>query len=93
MPLFWVFASVLFVVIGLVTLFDIIRNRDWGWSTAGWIALVVLLPFLGSLAYWISRRTTPEEIEGRYQAEAEFRRTGGGRTTDDLTTQRERDHF
>jgi hypothetical protein len=41
---------------------DIFRRDLSGWAKAGWIALIVLLPFLGVLIYMIARpRITAED--------------------------------
>jgi hypothetical protein len=96
MTLLWVLLSVLFALIAVVTIVDIVRNRSFGWATAGWIALVVILPFIGSLAYWLTRRTPQKEVEGAYLAQAEFRRSGRGpgQSGDALSVKTEpRDHF
>jgi hypothetical protein len=39
---------------------DIIRRRMSGWAKAGWIVLLVLLPFIGSLIYIVAR---PKHVE------------------------------
>ncbi len=47
------------IVVLFVSVFSAIIRRDIsGWAKAGWIILVVLLPFLGSLIYLISQPRT-----------------------------------
>jgi hypothetical protein len=47
------------VVALLVSVFGAIMRRDMSdWAKAGWIILVVLMPFLGSLIYLISQPRT-----------------------------------
>src|SRR5690349_6850935 len=70
----WTFGTVLwstavfffwFAVIWMfVTLFaDILRRDMSGWAKAGWIVLIVLLPFLGILVYLIvMSRTGDREV-------------------------------
>jgi len=42
---------------------DIIRRDMSGWAKVGWIALIVVLPFLGILIYIVTRpRVTEEEF-------------------------------
>jgi Phospholipase_D-nuclease N-terminal len=55
-------------VLAVVTIVDLVRHRRSGWATAGWIALIVILPFIGSLAYWILRPASKEEVEQAYLA-------------------------
>jgi Phospholipase_D-nuclease N-terminal len=40
---------------------DILRRDLSGWAKAGWIALIVVLPFLGILIYLIARPKTAGE--------------------------------
>jgi hypothetical protein len=45
---------------------DIFRRSDLsGWGKAGWIILIVILPFIGILAYMIAR-PKPQPGEGAY---------------------------
>ncbi len=45
------------------TIWDIFRRHDLGgWAKAGWFALVIILPFVGTLIYLIVRpKPEPEE--------------------------------
>jgi hypothetical protein len=59
---------------------DILRREMSGWAKAGWIVLIVLLPFLGILLYMIARPAVVVErdsrVVARHQAaDSEFRRT------------------
>jgi hypothetical protein len=48
-----------------ITVFaDIFRRDMGGWAKAGWIALIVILPFIGILAYVIARPKTVEAEAG-----------------------------
>jgi hypothetical protein len=63
----------LFAVVGLfVSIFGGIIRRDIsGWAKAGWILLVVLMPFIGSLIYLIALpRTLPQSTEAENDASA-----------------------
>ena len=62
----WTFGTLLWWMLGLffwftviwmfITVFaDIFRRNMSGWAKAGWIVLIVLLPFLGVLLYMIVR--------------------------------------
>ena len=49
-----VFAWVLFIWIAIVVFIDLFRRRDIsGWVKAGWVVLIVVLPWIGVLAYLI----------------------------------------
>jgi Phospholipase_D-nuclease N-terminal len=42
-------------------------------ATAGWILTVVLLPLVGTLAYFLMRKPTEEEIRQAQEAAADHR--------------------
>lgn len=49
-----VFAWVLFIWVAIVVFSDLFRRRDIsGWGKAGWVVLIVILPWIGVLAYLI----------------------------------------
>ncbi|MFB0627427.1 SHOCT domain-containing protein [Streptomyces sp. AB3(2024)] len=67
-------------------IFDIFRDDDLGgWGKAGWLAFVVLLPFLGVFVYLIARgkgmgrRELEQAREQRQQLDAHIRETAAGR--------------
>jgi cbb3-type cytochrome oxidase subunit 3 len=60
----------LLVVVWAITVSDIIRRHLPRGQTAGWLIIVVLLPFLGSVLWWALRKPTPDEVE--HQAESEI---------------------
>jgi hypothetical protein len=48
------FAWVIFIWIAITVLIDIFRRHDLsGWGKAAWTVLIIVLPFLGVLAYLI----------------------------------------
>lgn len=56
------FFLVVFLWIFIAIFADIFRRRDLGgWAKAGWILLIVVLPFLGCLIYVIARPMAPLE--------------------------------
>jgi uncharacterized integral membrane protein len=77
MSLLWISLLVLVVLVWALTIADLVRRRYSGWTTAGWLALIVLLPIVGSLIYWFVRKPTSAEVEQQYRAEAEMRHGGG----------------
>lgn len=53
---FVVFVWVMFIVILINVLIDLFRSHDLsGWAKAGWLVVLVILPFLGVLIYLIAR--------------------------------------
>jgi Phospholipase_D-nuclease N-terminal len=64
----WVFILVPLLVVWALGLVDIIRRDLPRGATAAWILIVVLLPFVGTLAYFLLRKPTEKEIEQAQQA-------------------------
>jgi uncharacterized membrane protein YcjF (UPF0283 family) len=49
-----IFAWVLFIWVAIVVFTDLFRRRDIsGWGKAGWVILIVILPWIGVLFYLI----------------------------------------
>ena len=76
--IFWMFISIFA---------DIFRRDDIsGWSKAGWIFLIVVLPFLGVLIYIIARPKMTEQDQRRlddYQAQQ--RQAAGYSAADEIS--------
>jgi Phospholipase_D-nuclease N-terminal len=59
----WVFILIPLIVIWVCGIVDIL-GRDLDRShKAGWVLIVVILPVLGTIAYWILRRPSDRELE------------------------------
>jgi hypothetical protein len=66
----WVFILIPLIVVWLCGIVDIVR-RDLGrGAKAAWILIVVLLPVLGTILYFVLRKPTDKEI-AEAQAAAE----------------------
>jgi phospholipase D-like protein len=52
----WVAASVALVAVWAFTVADILRRGFDRRRLLAWILIVILLPFLGALLYWVLRR-------------------------------------
>lgn len=51
-----IFFMIVFFMILFSILIDLFRSHDLsGWAKAGWVILIVILPFLGMLIYLIAR--------------------------------------
>jgi hypothetical protein len=51
-----IFVFVVFIVIFFQVVLDLFRSRDLsGWAKAGWLIVLIILPFLGVLIYLIAR--------------------------------------
>ena len=66
---------------------DISRRRDLtGWGKAGWIFLIVILPFLGILIYMIVRPKMTEQDKEELAAMKEAQRRASGYSAADEIT-------
>lgn len=73
LKIFWTilvfFAWVIFIWIAIAVLIDLFRRRDIsGWGKAAWVIFVIVLPFVGVLAYLIFNHDGMAERTGREAA-------------------------
>lgn len=71
--IFWTilifFAWVIFIWMAITVLVDLFRRTDLsGWGKAAWVVFVIVLPFLGVLAYLIFNHDGMAERGGREAA-------------------------
>jgi hypothetical protein len=78
------FAWVIFIWIAITVLIDVFRRRDIsGWGKAGWVFVVVILPWIGVLIYLIANHDgmTERRMKELQTNQAQFdeyvRRTAG----------------
>ena len=64
----WVFILLPLLVIWALGLFDIFRRDLPRGTKAAWAVIVVLLPVVGTIAYFLLRKPTEEEIRQTRQA-------------------------
>jgi predicted PurR-regulated permease PerM len=74
--IFWTilifFAWVIFIWIAVTVLVDVFRRRDIsGWGKAAWVVFVIVIPFLGVLAYLIFNHDGMAERSGKQTAAAQ----------------------
>jgi Phospholipase_D-nuclease N-terminal len=82
MSVLWIIVLCLIAAVWVLSIVDIIRQRYSGWTTAGWLALIVILPIVGSIIYWFARKPTAAEAEQQYLADADRRRSAAARSVD-----------
>ena len=79
----WIVIVVPLVIIWALGVFDIFRSHRSRATTAAWLIIVILLPVIGSITYWIVRKPTEKEIMRARQARADQPdrpwQTGSGR--------------
>jgi hypothetical protein len=59
MSIIWATIGVALVIVWVITVVDIVRRHLGAKQTSAWLLIVVLLPFVGALAYWVLRKPEP----------------------------------
>ena len=78
------FAWVIFIWIAITVLIDVFRRHDIsGWGKAAWVVFVIVVPFIGVLAYLIfnhdgmAERSGKEAAASQAQVDEYIRQTAG----------------
>lgn len=69
----WVLFVLPLIIVWAIGVVDIVRRDLPRGATAAWILIVVLLPLIGTLAYFLLRKPTEEEIRQAQAAGEEQR--------------------
>jgi hypothetical protein len=64
----WIFILIPLLVIWGIGIYDILRRPLSRQAKAAWILIVVLLPVIGTIAYFVLRKPSEEEIQQKLQA-------------------------
>ena len=74
LTMFWFFLWILWIFLLVRIITDIFKSHDLGgWGKAGWLVLVIVLPFVGVFAYVVARGRSMSERDverARKQEEA-----------------------
>lgn len=73
MSFVWGLIIVLLAMVWIVTVWDIVRRHLGSRSTVAWVLIILVLPFVGSLLYWLLRRPPDDEVRRRMDMEREMR--------------------
>ena len=82
--MFWIYLAVLCIWVFIWIFVDIFRDHSLnGWAKAGWVILLLVLPFLGALIYLIARGRAMAErqaadAQAAAQANADYIRSVAG---------------
>jgi hypothetical protein len=82
MSIIWVTIGVALVIVWGITVFDIIRRHLGAKQTSAWLLIVVLLPFVGALAYWVLRKPEPGDAARAAAAQRDSREQARRRSFD-----------
>jgi hypothetical protein len=70
------------LIIGWLTIRDIVRRRLGRAKTGAWLIIVVLVPPVGAIAYWVTRKPGPDEVERMYDDKRALRESARRRPID-----------
>ena len=65
--------AVLLLAVWIITILDVFHSRLGAGKTAAWLLIVFLLPFVGSIVYWVMRKPPADEVQRIYDDERALR--------------------
>src|SRR3954470_21563619 len=65
-----------------ITVWDIVRSRLGAGKTAAWLLIVIIVPFIGALLYWVLRKPQDDEVQRQYDNEIAMRESRQHRPAD-----------
>ena len=69
----WGILGFLLLIVWVITVVDLFRRRLSGGTTALWLLAIIILPYVGAIAYWALRKPPEGEAERIAAAEAALR--------------------
>ena len=84
MTVIWSVIGIALVIIWVLTIVDIVRRHMGTKRTAAWLLIVVILPFVGALAYWLMRKPDAGDAERLAAAERDRRDEAHRRPSDSV---------
>jgi hypothetical protein len=82
MSLIWITIAIALVIVWVITVVDIVRRHLGTKRTSAWLLIVVLLPFVGALAYWAMRKPEPGDAARAAAAQRDRREQAARRPFD-----------
>ena len=73
MGLVWSLIGFVVLIIVVLTIVDIVRRHLGAAATTAWILIVILVPIIGSIIYWVMRKPSQDEIDKAVAGDAELR--------------------
>ena len=65
----WFFIGIPLLVIWAIAIVDIIRRDLSSMTKAAWIMIVLILPVIGTIAYFVMRKPTEQEVRRAVEAQ------------------------
>jgi uncharacterized membrane protein YhaH (DUF805 family) len=74
--------ALVLLAVWVITISDVFHRRLGAAKTSAWVLLIILLPFVGSIAYWIMRKPPETEVQRLYDDERALRESAARRPVD-----------
>jgi hypothetical protein len=74
-----IIVGIMLLAVVVLTIVDIVKRHLSTGAAIGWIVLVLILPFVGAVIYWVVRKPDETDPEQLYRLEAEQRRAAANR--------------
>ena len=68
MSILWTTVAILLFLCWVVSIVDLFKRHLGAGKTAAWLLLIVLVPFIGVILYWVLRKPSQEEIDRQLAA-------------------------
>jgi cbb3-type cytochrome oxidase subunit 3 len=82
MTIIWVTIGIAAVIVWALTIVDIVRRHLGAKTTTAWLLIVLILPFLGALLYWVLRKPDPGDLDRAEEAQRSLREEARRRSFD-----------
>ena len=82
MTIVWVTLAILVFIVWVLSLVDIFRRHLGTQRTIAWVLLVIILPIVGSVVYWVLRKPEPGEAQRIADAQRDRREQAARRGID-----------
>lgn len=78
--------GLILLVVCVLTIVDIVRSDLSRGRMAAWVIVVLLLPFVGSVLYWVRREPSRTEVQYQVDSERALRESARRRPFDSTGT-------
>jgi hypothetical protein len=68
-----------FILLWACAMWDLIKGQYHGWAIVGWMVLIFVLPIIGPMIYFATRKPSRHEIDEKYLADRELQRAAAAR--------------
>ena len=69
----WIVIGTAAVIVWIIGIVDIVRRRLDLKHTVAWLLIVLIMPFLGTILYWVLREPDPNDLRLAEAAQREIR--------------------